>query len=110
MPDALICKLGGVIYKILKFTLKNVNKDSFLPYLCSITYLNTFSHKNILYKSLPLNFTKHSENNVYPLRRSYSALKMFSIIHAKNLVKYEPIVQTFHQTENGPKKLRKDSH
>ena len=38
MPDALICKLGGVIYKILKFTLKNVNKDSFLPYLCSITY------------------------------------------------------------------------
>ena len=38
MPDALICKLGGVIYKILKFTLKNVNKDSFSPHLCSITY------------------------------------------------------------------------
>ena len=40
---------------------------------------------------MPLHFTKHSENNVYPLRRSYPALKMFSIIHAKNLVKYEPI-------------------
>ena len=38
MPDALICTLGGAIYKILEFTLKNVKKDSFLPYLCSITY------------------------------------------------------------------------
>ena len=38
MPDALICTLGGAIYKILEFTLKNVKKDIFLPYLCPITY------------------------------------------------------------------------